>query len=188
MHGVEAVRPRRLARGQPISGHPGRMAGRRATAPPSFIGIAARDRDAGQSGTGRVRVGMRLVLAVLYLLAGVFHLRSTATFVAIVPPIVPDPHAVVILTGYCELLGGAALLIRRLRRTAGSMLALYAVCVFPANVYQAIAHVPVDGHVMSWAYHGPRFAAEPILIWWTLFCAGITDWPFRRGTRGRRAA
>ena len=164
------------------------MAGRHATASSGFVTVATRDRDAGQLGTGRVHTGMRLVLAVLYLLAGVLHLRSTAAFVAIVPPVVPDPRAVVVLTGYCELLGGVALLTRRLRRTAGLMLALYAVCVFPANVYQAVGHVPIHGRVLGWAYHGPRFAAQPILIWWTLFCTGITDWPFRRGTRGRRPA
>ena len=127
----------------------------------------------------RVRTGMRVVLAAFYLIVGLLHLRATATFAAIVPPFVPDPHAVVVATGCCELLGGVALLTRRLRRLAGIMLAIYAVCVFPANVYQAVAHVPINGRVFGWSYHGPRFAAQPVLVWWALFCGGVVDWPWR---------
>ena len=118
------------------------------------------------------------MLALAYLVVGVFHLRATDGFAAIVPGWVPMPHAVVIATGCCELLGALALLTRRLRRLAGIMLALYAVCVFPANVNQAINHIPIDGVVLGWGYHAPRFAFQPVLVWWALFCGSVIDWPF----------
>ena len=127
----------------------------------------------------RARAILRVVLAVSYLLVGIFHLRATDGFAAIVPDWVPAPHAVVIATGCCELLGAVALLTRRLRRLAGIMLALYAVCVFPANINQAIKHIPIDGVVLGWGYHAPRFAFQPVLVWWALFCGGVIDWPFR---------
>jgi len=32
----------------------------------------------------------------------------------------------------------------------------------------------------SWWYHAPRLALQPVIAWWALFCAGVTDWPWRR--------
>ncbi len=133
---------------------------------------------ASRSTSDRIRTGMRLILAAFYLAAGIFHLRMTDTFAAIVPSWVPDPHLVVLATGCCELAGALALPAPRLRRPAGIMLALYAVCVFPANINQAVNHIAINGRVFGWSYHVPRLAAQPVLIWWTLFCCGIVDWPF----------
>src|SRR5450432_2023985 len=73
-----------------------------------------------------VRTAGRIALVAFYGVAGVFQLRATDALVAIVPDWVPLPHAVVIFTGLCEILGAAALLTRRLRKPAGVMLALYA--------------------------------------------------------------
>jgi uncharacterized membrane protein len=71
------------------------------------------------------------------------------------------------------------LAIPRLRRLAGIMLALYAVCVFPANVKHALDGIHLPPAPDSWWYHGPRLAFQPVLVWWALFCAGVIDWPFR---------
>lgn len=128
---------------------------------------------------------MRFVLAAFYFAVGIFHLRMTATFVAIVPSWVPDPRLVVLATGCCEIAGAVALLTRHLRWLAGVMLALYAVCVFPANINQAVNHIAVNGHVFGWGYNTLRLAAQPVLIWWTLFCCRILDWPFAGLSRDR---
>lgn len=122
---------------------------------------------------------MRHTMAAFYLIAGAAHLTMTDTFLRIVPDWVPFPRVVVLLTGGCEIAGGGALVSRRFRRLAGVMLALYAVCVFPANIKHAIddRHRPA-GPANSW-YHGPRLAFQPVLVWWALFCAGVIDWPFR---------
>jgi len=125
------------------------------------------------------RTGLRLVLAACYYLAGVLHLTVSSDFVAIMPPWVPAPHAMVIFTGWCELLGATGLLIPKLRKFAGVMLAIYAVCVFPANIRQAFDHIPFHGHVLGWGVSGPRLALQPFLVWWPLFCAGVVNWPFR---------
>ncbi len=125
------------------------------------------------------RAALRVTLAALYCLAGLWHLSSPGDFVPIVPAWAPAPTAIVLFTGWCELLGAAGLTIPRLRRFAGVMLALYAVCVFPANVHQALDHIPFRGHPVGWAFSGPRFALQPILVWWPLFCTGLISWPFR---------
>jgi uncharacterized membrane protein len=86
---------------------------------------------------------------------------------------------VVLATGICEIAGSMALASPRLRRLAGIMLALYAVCVFPANIKHAIEAIHLPPVPDSWLYHGPRLALQPVLVWWALFCAGVIDWPFR---------
>ena len=119
------------------------------------------------------------VLAVFYLAAGVFHLRAPGGFLRIMPPGIPFPEAVVALTGVCEILGAVGLLLPQTRRLAGVMLALYALCVWPANIYHAFWGIHVPPLPDSWWYHGPRLAFQPVLIWAALYAGGLR-WPLRR--------
>lgn len=126
------------------------------------------------------RTILRWVLVVFYALAGWLHVRSAHSFEQIVPPWVPMPHLVVLATGVAELLGAAGLVIVPLRRVAGWGLAVYALCVWPANFYHAFAHVAIDGMALGWAYHGPRLLFQPVLIWAALYAGEVTGWPFAR--------
>ncbi len=127
----------------------------------------------------RTRTVMRWIMAAFYGIAGIVHLTTPGSFLPIVPDWVPFPREVVLATGACELLGAAALLTVRLRWLAGVMLALYALCVWPANIKQALEHIVLPSIPDTWWYHGPRLAFQPVLIWWALFCAGVIDWPWR---------
>jgi uncharacterized membrane protein len=122
---------------------------------------------------------MRWALAAFYLVAGITHLVAPDKFLPIVPDFVPLPREVVLATGVLEIAGSLALLTTRLRRLAGVMLALYAVCVFPANIKHAIDGIHVPPIPDSWWYHGPRLLMQPVLVWWALFCAEVIDWPWR---------
>jgi uncharacterized membrane protein len=128
----------------------------------------------------RLRVALRFALFVFYLGAGVLHLRATDAMMAIMPPTIPFPRQIVMLTGVCEFFGAIGLLLPRTRRWAGLMLGLYALCVWPANIYQALWHIPVPPLPDSWWYHGPRLIFQPVLIWAALFAGGVVDWPFRK--------
>jgi uncharacterized membrane protein len=90
---------------------------------------------------------------------------------------------VILFTGVCEVAGALGLLARPTRWWAGAMLALYALCVWPANIYQALWHAHVPPLPDSWWYHGPRLALQPALIWAALFAGGVVRWPFRGGER-----
>jgi uncharacterized membrane protein len=127
-----------------------------------------------------VRTGFRWLLALIYLAAGVIHIRSPGGFVAITPDWVPSPHAVVFWTGVAEIAGAIGLMIPRLRRAAGIGLALYALCVWPANFNHALNDIAIGGNRLPWAYHGPRLMLQPLIIWWALWVGGVTDWPFRK--------
>lgn len=121
----------------------------------------------------------RVVLAFFYLVAGITHLRSPSFFMPVMPSWVPAPQAVIVATGWCEMIGAIALMTGRFRRAAGIMLALYAACVFPANIKHAIDDLSA-GTGLGWWYHGPRLLAQPLIVWWALFAGDVTHWPFRR--------
>ncbi len=121
----------------------------------------------------------RIGLAMAYAVVGVIHLRSPDAFLPIMPGWVPFPHEVVLGTGVCEIAGATALLTHRLRYAAGVMLALYALCVYPANIKHAVEGVTLGGTKLGLWYHVPRLALQPVFIWWALHAGRVIDWPFR---------
>jgi uncharacterized membrane protein len=116
-----------------------------------------------------------MVLATAYAAAGLLHLANPAPFLAVTPDWVPQPERVIALTGVAELLGAVGLLQTRslgLRRSAGWGLALYALCVWPANVHHMQIDMARMGQGLGLGYHIPRFAAQPLIIWWALWASG----------------
>ncbi|MBW8754056.1 MAG: hypothetical protein JF595_07865 [Sphingomonadales bacterium] len=120
---------------------------------------------------------------MFYAVAGVLHLVLPRPFVSIVPGWIPAPDLIVWLTGVAELAGAAGLLqwySPTLRRAAGWGLAAYALCVWPANFNHMMIGLASPDHGLGLAYHLPRLAAQPLLIWLALWAGEATDWPFRR--------
>jgi len=116
----------------------------------------------------------RIGLSAFYGLAGILHIAMPEPFLTITPAWVPNPAAVIMLTGLCEIAGALGLFIPALRQYAGIGLALYAVCVFPANIKHAID--TLSGSAVSpgqWLYHLIRLPLQPLIIWLALF-AGTT--------------
>lgn len=140
-------------------------------------------------GASVARAMTRWLLALAYAFAGYKHLTAPAGFVAITPGWVADAPMVVWLTGWCEIAGAIGLLIppswlRWPRPAAGIGLALYALCVWPANINHALYDIPLGGVHLSWWYHGPRLALQPVIIWAALWAGGVIEWPWR-GRAGR---
>nr|WP_268235820.1 DoxX family protein [Croceicoccus mobilis] len=129
---------------------------------------------ASRSDSGAKRVA-RAALALLYVIAGVMHLVSPDIFVKITPGWVPWPQQVILATGMAELAGALALAqpwSQGLRRLAGAALALYALCVFPANIHHFAMDMARPDHGWGLAYHLPRMALQPLLIWLALWSSG----------------
>jgi uncharacterized membrane protein len=153
------------------------------------------------------RAVMRWILAAFFAAGGVAHLLVPAAFLKITPDWVPFAPQVIFMTGLCELAGAAALVLddvwsmifsenrrrasdrvrgqtffgielRSLRSWAGIALAVYAVCVWPANFKHAFGGIDIPHLSSSWWYHAPRLAMQPVIVWWALFCSGVVDWPF----------
>lgn len=127
-----------------------------------------------------IRSHLRWFLSLSFAAAGVLHLAIPEPFVDITPEIVPAKAAVVALTGVAEILGAIGLAVPRLRKAAGVGLALYAVCVFPANVHHAAIDLDRVRPLLGWAYHGPRLLLQPVIVWACLWAGEVIDWPFRR--------
>ena len=127
-----------------------------------------------------LRAILRTLLAAAYFAAGVLHLARPGGFLAITPHWVPWPEAVVAFTGIAEIAGAIGLMIPRFRAAAGIGLALYAICVFPANINHALNAIPLGGQTLGWGYHGPRLALQPVFVWLALWVGHVVDWPFRR--------
>jgi uncharacterized membrane protein len=106
----------------------------------------------------------RVVVAALFIAAGANHFLSPSPYVAIVPPWLPFPAALVYLSGAAEIAGGVALLFRATRRIAGIWLIGLLVAVFPANVYAAFEGMQIGGQAvplwMLWA----RLPLQALLI------------------------
>lgn len=119
-----------------------------------------------------IRVVLRWLLAAFYAFAGVIHLINPAPFLTITPAWVPAPVAVVLLTGVAEILGAIGLVqpfSQRLRQAAGWGLALYALCVWPANInHFAMDMARADGG-LGLGYHVPRMFAQPVIVWLALW-------------------
>lgn len=133
-----------------------------------------------------VRGAMRWLLALFYLTAGTFHLLDPLPFIGITPLWVPWTAAVVLLTGLAELAAAPALLqpwSQPLRRAAGIGLALYAVCVYPANVNHMLIDMAKPSPALGLGYHIPRLLAQPLLVWLALWAGEVTDWPWRKQAR-----
>ncbi len=124
----------------------------------------------------RSRKWGRLILAAVYGAAGIIHLARPAPFLAITPDWVPAPDVVIALTGMAEIAGAIGLVQTRsllLRRAAGWGLALYALCVWPANYHHMQLDMARPGHGLGLAYHVPRLLAQPLIIGWALWASGV---------------
>ncbi|MEI9993560.1 MAG: hypothetical protein WDM91_03110 [Rhizomicrobium sp.] len=121
---------------------------------------------------------MRWGLSISLLFFGLDHLRTPQRYLPMMPSIVPAPRAVVALTGLCELAGAAGLMVSLLRPAAGWALAIYFVCVFPANIKNAVHGLDVQGLPSARSYYWIRLALQPLAVWWPLYAAGVTTLPF----------
>ena len=131
----------------------------------------------------RIQQAARAALALFYAAAGALHLALPAPFLGITPLWVPAPGTAVTLTGIAEIAGAAGViqpLSKPLRRAAGWGLSAYALCVWPANFNHMFLDLARADGGLGLAYHLPRLAAQPLLIWLALWSSEATDWPWQR--------
>jgi uncharacterized membrane protein len=137
------------------------------------LGMVALALPAGDSRRARMRIGMAVVL----LFTGSDHLVNTWRYLPMMPAILPWPREIVLVTGLCEIFGGLGLLWHRTRRLAGIMLAVFFVCVLPANIKAAWAGIQIPGlEAPTWVYWA-RIPLQAVVCWWALYSAGVINWP-----------
>ncbi len=118
----------------------------------------------------------RAALALLFAAAGILHFVQPDPFVRIVPPSLPHPRLLVLLSGAFEVAGGLGLLVPRLRRAAGLGLVLLLAAVFPANLYMALEPEGAGGGIapgLLWL----RLPLQPLLAWWVWRASQFAERP-----------
>lgn len=112
--------------------------------------------------SGRRRPWSRWLLGAVFVVAGIAHLVAPDVYVTAMPPWLPEPYLLVLLSGVAELAGGLGVLApsASVRRAAGWGLAALLVAVYPANVEMALAQpgawwlwarLPLQGALVAWA-------------------------------------
>jgi uncharacterized membrane protein len=109
---------------------------------------------------------LRGVLAVAIIIVGITHFIKPEPYVNIVPSNLPNPLALVYISGFFEILGGIGLLIPYVSVAAAWGLIALFIAVFPANINQAVHAIPIEGiphiPIMYWI----RLPFQAVLIAW----------------------
>jgi len=119
---------------------------------------------------GEWQAATRVGLAVMFLFTGAAHFtRTRADLIRMVPPGLPNPAALVTLTGIAELAGAVGLLVPGLARWAAYGFIAFLFAVYPANAYAA-----QSGYTIGGRPHTPfvlRLLLQVVwiwLLWWSV--------------------
>ena len=108
----------------------------------------------------------RWLLAALFVFAGVSHFLRPQFYDPMVPPYLPWPHLLVVISGIAEIILGVLLPIPRTSRLAAFGLIALLIAVFPANIHMALhpqlfpqfhpialwIRLPLQLVLIAWAY------------------------------------
>lgn len=119
----------------------------------------------------------QLALGAFLLAAGISHLGSNRTeFLAQVPTWLPlNADFVVVASGLVEITLGAllittALVLKRYRRQAGLITAIFFILIFPGNINQYVNQIDAFG-LDSDTKRLIRLFFQPPLVAWALWCS-----------------
>ena len=109
---------------------------------------------------------LKVVLALFFVLAGINHFQRTGFYLRMMPPYVPWHLTMVQISGVAEVALGALLLIPAASRIAAWGLIALLIAVFPANLQMALhpetfpefapralwLRLPLQAVLMAWAW------------------------------------
>jgi uncharacterized membrane protein len=111
---------------------------------------------------------VQYALSIMFVFTAVAHFnRMRRDLAQMIPSFFPQPMLIVYVTGVCEFLGAAGLLIPRFRLLAGICLILLLVGMFTANLNAALKRLTLSGKAVT-----PLWLRTPMqilfigLIWW----------------------
>jgi len=110
------------------------------------------------------RDAVRIGLAAMFLFTGANHfLGAGHAMAAMIPPPLTGAMWVIYVTGVLEIAGAVGLLVARWRAWAAWGLIALLVGMFPANVYSAVAGIPMGKYppIPLWI----RTPVQVLLIW-----------------------
>ena len=119
----------------------------------------------------------RIAISLLFCTMGVLHFVSPDAFLKVMPPVFPAPYALVLISGVFEFLGGAGVLIPRLRRAAGLGLIALLIAVYPVNIYMFWRQVQTHAWDLTSTGLMVPLPLQFVLIWWIVSACQLTRKP-----------
>lgn len=108
----------------------------------------------------------RGLIAAIFIVSGMLHLIRPAMFVSIMPPWLPSPASLVLLSGLCEMAGAVGILLTATRVAAGWGLIALLVAVFPANIQMLLNAHSAHSSAIWQASLVARLPLQVALIYW----------------------
>jgi len=106
-------------------------------------------------------------MSIFYLLAGVNHFRNPVSYYAIIPPYLPYPHLINVLSGIAEIFFALLLLNRATRKFACYGIIAMLIAFIPAHIYMIRAGFCAGNFCLpGWALWTRLLVLQPLLIAW----------------------
>jgi len=114
----------------------------------------------------QIKAISKYLLATFMIVAGTMHFLNTEFYLTIMPPYLPLPKELVLLSGVAEVLLGVLLLVPQTSRMAAWGIVALLIAVFPANLYlyqhQDILPAPPVIHLL-------RLPLQGLFILWVFW-------------------
>ena len=111
-----------------------------------------------------VKTASLYIMAVLYVLAGIFHFLRPRMYAGIMPRWLPAHLPLVYVSGACEILLGILLVPEATRTMAAWGIIALLIAVFPANIQMMVNYFH-HNNSMKWLTVA-RLPLQLVLIWW----------------------
>ncbi len=109
-----------------------------------------------------------IIMTAFYMLAGINHFRNPAVYYTIIPPYLPNPVLINIVSGIAEILLGLLLIFPKTRKWGAYGTILLLIAFIPAHICMI-----QNGWCMSngfclpaWATWVRLFPLQFLLMWW----------------------
>lgn len=107
-----------------------------------------------------------IAFGLMFMSSGLTHFTNPEGFVAMMPPLFPEPLFLVYVSGLAEIVLGIGLLWPRVRFWAGLGSVLLLIAVFPANIYAALNGIVTPGAPANNIYLWLRLPLQIVFIAW----------------------
>ena len=110
-----------------------------------------------------IKIAGLYIMAIFFTYAGISHFTKERFFIKSVPPYIPFPKEIVLISGVAEIIFGIGLLFPLTRAYAAWGIILLLIAVFPANLYMATSgKFTAIPQILLWI----RLPLQLVLIWW----------------------
>ena len=107
-----------------------------------------------------------MLLCAFFVFGGVMHFVKPGMYVRIMPPWLPAPMALVLISGVFEIMGGLGVLHPATRWLAGWGLIALLIAVYPANIQMLLNAYAGNASTLWKAALWARLPLQIALIWW----------------------